>query len=66
MDDSIERWGRFHHFVKSTRGCNVWNNAEIELRAGCWEIGEDLCGFRLGSYDCADGEAVGEELFEDV
>jgi hypothetical protein len=58
MDDSIKRRGRFHDFIESSRRGDVWNDAKIELRAGSWEVGEDLGGFGLGSYDCADGEAV--------
>ena len=66
MNNGIEGWGGFHYFVKSSRGCDIWDDAKVELRACSWEIRQDLLGFRLGSDDCTNGEAASEELFENV
>jgi hypothetical protein len=66
MDNSIEWRGRFRYFVESSGGCNVWDDAKVELGASSWEIGQHLFGFRLGSDDCTHGEAASEELLEDV
>jgi hypothetical protein len=66
MNDCIERRGRLHHLIKSTRRRDIRNNAEVEFGASIWKISEHLGSFRLGSDHCPDREALGEKLVEDV
>lgn len=66
MEHYIKWRGGFHDFVEGSGRGDIRDDAEVEVSGVIGEVSLDLSGFGVGTDNCTDGEAVVEELGEDV